>query len=43
MQMIKFLRNFFTKGLEIHSGFYRIFWDIFIFKISKLKITKFQI
>jgi hypothetical protein len=25
MQAIEFLRNFFTKRLEIHSSFYRIF------------------
>jgi hypothetical protein len=34
MQMIDFLRNFFTKGLEIHSSFYRIFQIFEIFNIS---------
>jgi hypothetical protein len=34
MQTIEFSRNFFTKELEIHSSFYRIFPDIF----SKLEI-----
>jgi hypothetical protein len=40
MQMIEFLGNFFTKGLEIHSSFYCIFPDSFIF--FKFKISKFK-
>jgi hypothetical protein len=35
MQMIDFLRNFFIKGLEIHSSFYRIFLDFF--KVLKIE------
>jgi hypothetical protein len=41
MQMIDFLRNFFTKGLEIHSSFYRIFQIFEIFNISNLKKINF--
>jgi hypothetical protein len=40
MQMIEFLGNFFTKGLEIHSSFYCIFPDSFNF--LKFKISKFK-
>jgi hypothetical protein len=41
MQTIEFLRNFFTKGLEIHSSFYHIFLDFF--QIFKIKIFNFEI
>jgi hypothetical protein len=38
-----FLRNFFTKELEIHYSFYRIFLDFFsLFKIWKSHIWKFS-
>jgi hypothetical protein len=40
MQTIEFLRNFFTKGLEIHSSFYCVFLDFF-FKILKISISQF--
>jgi hypothetical protein len=39
MQTIKFLRNFFTKGIEIHSSFYHIFL-VFFSKEIKFKIFK---
>jgi hypothetical protein len=41
MQMIEFLRNFFTKGLEIQSSFLSYFPDFLKkikFQISKLPI-----
>jgi hypothetical protein len=43
MQTIEFLRNSFTKGLEIHCSFYRIFsifFKKFKFKFSNIKIIK---
>jgi hypothetical protein len=43
MQTIKFLRNFFTKGLEIHSSF-TVFFRFFNlkFQYSKLKISNLE-
>jgi hypothetical protein len=41
--MIEFLRNFFTKELEIHSSFYHIFLDKKSnFKIKNLNFETFQ-
>jgi hypothetical protein len=38
MQTIDFLRNFFIKGLEIHSSFYCFFLDFFkVLKIEKIQ------
>jgi hypothetical protein len=34
MQTIEFLRNFFTKGLEIHSSFFIVFFQFFSKKIQ---------
>jgi hypothetical protein len=43
MQTIDFLRNFFIKGLEIHSSFLSFFLDFFkVLKIEKLKIFDFS-
>jgi hypothetical protein len=39
MQTIEFLRNFFTKGLEIHDSFYRNFSSFF----KKIRISNFKI
>jgi hypothetical protein len=47
MQTIDFLRNFFIKGLEIHSSFYCFFLDFFkVLKIEKIQnfdFSKFEI
>jgi hypothetical protein len=43
MQTINFLRNFFTKELEIHYSFYRIFLDFSVYlKFENLIFENFQ-
>jgi hypothetical protein len=42
MQRIKFLRYFVTKGLEIHSSFYRIFQFLKKIKFKMVKFENFQ-
>jgi hypothetical protein len=39
MQAMEFLRNFFTKGLEIHTSFF-VFFQIFFSKLLKCQIKK---